>query len=70
MAINFNASEWLSDLAQIGGGYALMAGRKLCFMVSACDGHAVEAIMSRIVGHPERQEQVKLAIEQRQCGEA
>jgi hypothetical protein len=70
MGASFNPATWLQALTQIGGAYALMAGRKLCFAVEGCDADALAGVMEQIVGHPDRQEQVKRAIEQHQCGEA
>ncbi|HEX8445830.1 MAG TPA: hypothetical protein VF649_04375 [Sphingomonas sp.] len=67
---SFNPVAWLSDLAQIGGGYALMSGRKLAFLVDDCDGEVLTSVMSQIIGRPERQEAIKTAIERRQMGEA
>lgn len=66
----FDPRLWLSALTEIGGGYALMSGRKLAFLVDECDGGDLTGVMAQLVGHPERQEQIKSAIERRQIGEA
>lgn len=65
----FDAAAWLRALTTIGGGYALVSGRKLAFLVDDCDGEALTSVMSQIVGQPERQEAIKTAIERRQMGE-
>jgi hypothetical protein len=65
----FDPSNWLQALTQIGGGYALTSGRRLVFAVDACDGSLLANVMGAIVGHPERQEAIKRAIEHRQNGE-
>lgn len=69
-ASDFNPGLWLSALTSIGGGYALMSGRKLAFVVDECDGEALTSVMAQIIGQPERQEAIKAAIERRQFGEA
>ena len=69
-ANDFNPRLWLSALTLIGGGYALMSGRKLAFVVDECDGEALTSVMAQIIGQPERQEAIKAAIERRQFGEA
>ncbi len=66
----FDPALWLRALTSIGGGYALMSGRKLAFVVDDCDGEALTSVMAQIIGQPERQEAIKAAIEQRQFGEA
>lgn len=69
-ADTFDPVGWLRTLTTIGGGYALVSGRKLAFLVDDCDGEALTSVMSQIVGQPERQEALKAAIERRQMGEA
>ena len=69
-ADTFDPVAWLRTLTTIGGGYALVSGRKLAFLVDDCDGEALTSVMSQIVGQPERQEALKAAIERRQMGEA
>ena len=66
----FQAPQWIDALTEIGGGYALMSGRRLCFLVEGCAADALSAVMAQIVGHPDRLEAVKCAVEQRQRGEA
>lgn len=68
-APTFDPSLWLAALSAIGGGYALMADRRLAFLVQGCDGDELTRVMSQIVGDTDRQEALKLAIEQRQVGE-
>lgn len=70
MAVAFDPRMWLSAFAAMGGGYALMADRRLAFVVHDCDGDDLTRAMSQIVGNTERQEALKLVIEQRQAGEA
>lgn len=65
----FDPKSWLRSFAEIGGGYALTAGRKLCFVVDECDGVDLAASMAQLVGRPDRQEAVKSAIEARQLRE-
>jgi hypothetical protein len=66
----FDPKLWPEALTQIGGGYALMADRRLAFLVGQCDGAELTVVMSAIVGQQERQEAVKTAIERRQLGMA
>lgn len=66
--ISFEPKVWLASLAEIGGGYALMSGRKLFLTVDRCDAEDLTAVMSQIVGHADRQEAIKRAIEDRQNG--
>ncbi|MEH3099810.1 hypothetical protein [Sphingomonas adhaesiva] len=68
-APSFEPRLWLSALTAIGGGYALMSGRRLAFLVDDCDGEALTNVMAQIVGQPERQEAIKSAIERRNFGE-
>lgn len=65
----FDPTEWLHDLVQIGGGYALASGRKLWLVVQDCPADELATVMSQIVGHPDRAEAVRLTIERRQNGE-
>ncbi len=67
---DFNPRLWLSALTAIGGGYALVADRRLALLVADCDDDELASVMSQVIGQPERQEAVKWAIEQRQFGEA
>ena len=69
MAIPFDPKLWLAALTEIGGGYALMAERRLAFIVEHCDGEALTPVMAQIVGDTDRQEAIKMAIELRQVGE-
>ncbi|RDE05574.1 hypothetical protein [Sphingomonas aracearum] len=66
---SFDAAAWLAALTQIGGGYALMSGRRLAFMVEDCDPEDLAVVMSHLIGRADRQEAIKAAIERRQCGE-
>jgi hypothetical protein len=68
-APTFNPKLWLQAFTTIGGGYALMADRRLAFLVDECDGEALTGVMAEIIGQPERQEAIKSAIERRQIGE-
>lgn len=64
----FDATLWLAALTEIGGGYALLSGRRLYLSVGRCSGEPLTAIMQQIVGRPDRQEAIKQAIESRQNG--
>lgn len=66
----FDAVAWLRTFAAIGGGYALTAERKLCFMVGECDASDLTRSMAQIVGLSGRQEALKRTIELRASGEA
>lgn len=66
----FDPRIWLGALTAIGGGYALMADRRLAILVDGCDDDELAFVMSQVIGRAERQEAVKWAIEQRQLGEA
>lgn len=66
----FDPAAWLSALVAIGGGYALASGRKLWLVVQDCPADELTPIMAQVVGHPERVEAVRTAIERRQNGEA
>jgi hypothetical protein len=68
--LNFDPRLWLLALTSIGGGYALMADRRLAFLIDDCDGEALTGVMAQVVGQPERQEAIKCAIEGRQNGVA
>lgn len=65
----FDPGVWLGAFTAIGGGYALMSGRKLAFLVDECDAEDLTGIMAQIVGQPERQEAIKSAIERRSLGQ-
>lgn len=67
--VSFDPATWLSDLVQIGGGYALASGRKLWLVVDHCDYDDLTPVMAQIVGQPERQEAIKSAIERRSLGQ-
>jgi hypothetical protein len=65
----FDPAAWLGALVEIGGGYALASGRKLWLVVQDCPADELTPVMAQIVGHPERVEAVRSAIERRQNGE-
>lgn len=65
----FDPAAWLTAMAQIGGGYALMSGRRLALMVDECHPEDLTTVMAPLIGRPDRQEAIKLAIEQRQLGQ-
>lgn len=69
VACGFNPALWLRAFTTIGGGYALMADRRLAFVVDECDGEMLTGVMAEIIGQPERQEAIKATIERRQVGE-
>lgn len=66
----FDPRLWLRALTAIGGGYALVADRRLTLLVDSCDDDELAFVMSQVIGQPERQEAIKAAIEQGQFGEA
>lgn len=68
--IGFDPAIWLATFTSIGGGYALMSGRRLAFIVDECDGEDLARVMSQIVGCWDRQEALKETIERVQAGEA
>ena len=65
----FNPAHWLHSLVQIGGGYALASDKRLWPVVADCPADELTDVMSQIVGHPDRQDAVRLTIERRQNGE-
>lgn len=65
----FDPAAWLSALVSIGGGYALASGRKLWLVVEECAAVDIEGLMRPLIGHPDRIEAVRSAIERRQNGE-
>lgn len=65
----FDPAVWLTAMTRIGGGYALMSGRQLALMIDECDPEDLTTVMSPLIGRPDRQEAIKLAIEQRQLGQ-
>jgi hypothetical protein len=66
----FDPAAWLSALVSIGGGYALASGRKLWLVVEECATVDIEDLMRPLIGHPDRVEAVRSAIERRQNGGA
>lgn len=66
---DFDPATWLRAFTAIGGGYALMSGRRLAFLVDECDAEDLTGVMAQIVGQPERQEAIKSAIERRSLGQ-
>lgn len=68
-ARGFNPALWLQAFITIGGGYALMADRRLAFLVDDCDGEALTSVMAEIIGQPDRQEAIRSTIERRQIGQ-
>lgn len=67
---NFDPAAWLSALVSVGGGYALASGRKLWLVVEECAAVDIEDLMRPLIGHPDRIEAVRSAIERRQNGGA
>lgn len=65
----FDAPAWLRRLTEIGGGYALGAGR-LWLIVHDCDAVALEGVMRPLMGHPERVDAVRSIVLSRQIHEA
>jgi hypothetical protein len=64
----FDAATWLRAMTQIGGGYALMSGRRLALMVDECHPEDLTTIMAPLIGRPDRQDAIKAAIERKQLG--
>ncbi|TCP98277.1 hypothetical protein C8J46_105433 [Sphingomonas sp. PP-F2F-A104-K0414] len=64
----FDPAAWLGALVSIGGGYALASGRKLWLVVEECATVDIEDLMRPLIGHPDRVEAVRSAIERRQNG--
>lgn len=69
-APTFDPAGWLSALVSIGGGYALASGRKLWLVVEECATADIEDLMRPLIGHPDRVDAVRSAIERRQNGGA
>ena len=65
----FDPAAWLNALTSIGGGYALLADRRLCLLVDNCDATQLTRVMSHIVSQPDRRDAIRDLIEQRQNGE-
>lgn len=66
---SFEPRLWLEALTAIGGGYALMADRRLAFLIDECDGEDLTGVMAQIIGQPDRQEAIKTTIERRSLGQ-
>ena len=64
----FDPTIWLTAMTQIGGGYALVSGRRLALMVDDCHPDDLTTVMSHLIGRPDRQEAIKAAIERKQLG--
>ncbi len=64
----FDPATWLTAMTQIGGGYALVSGRRLALMVDDCHPDDLTTVMSHLIGRPDRQEAIKAAIERKQLG--
>ncbi len=62
----FNAPHWLRALSDLDGGYALTADRRLILLVDRCRADDLAPVMAQIIRRPDRQEELKLYIEQRQ----
>lgn len=65
----FDPRLWLAAFAQIGGAYVLMSDRKLALLIDDCEPDVLTPMMAQVVGHPERQDAIKAAIERRQIGD-
>ncbi|MEH3103705.1 MAG: hypothetical protein PGN12_07340 [Sphingomonas phyllosphaerae] len=65
----FDPAVWLTAMTQIGGGYALMSGRRLALMVDDCHPEDLTTVMAPLIGRPDRQDAIKAAIEKRSFGE-
>ncbi|MBV9840228.1 MAG: hypothetical protein JOY99_01615 [Sphingomonadaceae bacterium] len=69
-AAPFDPRLWLQTFVSIGGSYALTPepDRRMWLFVERCDAENLATVMAQIVGHKDRQDAVKLVIEQRQLG--
>lgn len=66
---SFDPAAWLHALVSIGGGYALASDKRLWLVVADCPADELTDVMAQVVGHPDRQDAVRLTIERRQNGE-
>jgi len=64
-APSFDPSLWLGAFTAIGGGYVIGSDKRPFLLVDHCDGEQLTGVMAQIVGHPDRVEAVRDAIEQR-----
>ncbi|MES3054566.1 hypothetical protein O6V14_02875 [Sphingomonas faeni] len=68
-APTFDPAAWLHALVSIGGGYALASDKRLWLVVADCPADELTDVMAQVVGHPDRQDAVRVTIERRQNGE-
>ena len=65
----FDARAWLAAFTDIGGGYAVISGRQVAFIVDRSDTRAA-GVIAQVTGRPGRLDDVRSYIELRQNGEA
>lgn len=64
----FDPGAWLASFTAIGGGYALISGRKIAFIVDPTNDKAV-SVVAEVTGGSARLDAVRAMIERRQNGE-
>lgn len=65
----FDARAWLAAFTDIGGGYAVISGRQVAFIVDSRDTRGA-GVIAQVTGRPGRLDEVRSFIELRQNGEA
>ena len=68
-ASTFDAAAWLATFTSLGGMYALGADRRLALVVYGPCALDLAAMVAEVAGQPDRQEALRVSIEQRQCAE-
>jgi len=62
-APTFDPRAWLTEYVSAGGAYVLTLHGAPIFLVADMDGHFLTAVMSDIVGRPDRLSAVRAAME-------
>ena len=65
---SFDPAAWLAAFTAIGGGYALMSGRQIAFIVDP-DNEAAASVVAEVTNGSGRLDAVRMMIERRQNGE-
>ena len=65
----FDPAAWLASFTAIGGGYALIAGRRVAFIIDPANTEAAN-VVSEATGFAGRLDAVREMIERRQNREA
>ena len=63
MLSDFDPRQWLDRFTAAGGGYIVTSGGKLVFITAHIDGLSLTASMSELVGHRDRLDAVRQAVE-------